>query len=265
MKFGNSKRVGFLKEQISKIKDHLASSGSYFTPEQRIIIASEASNCLGFVSSSRQLEADPNTNAELPNELKKAVHKIMNFQSECTADWYKKLVSYAASYAGVSTLDEQEGAAMECIGVCATSAALVILQLGLNESTEFSKASTEHPVSLQHKFRARNFSEKITRNSATGWAPFVIKKDLTSGMTGIFQITGRGIATAGDKAFSGTLPFKSLSIVLGEYNHACELAAALYVPLKEVKNFSIQTPGGLNRVQVESVAAAYTGSRACDF
>ena len=266
MKFNNSKRIELLKEQVKRTMQHIASVGAYLTSEQRVIIATEARNCLGFASSS-QLEANPDADTKLPNELKADVHKIMNFQSKCTADWYKdSLVPHAASYARVQALVDQEGAAMECIGVCAITAALTILQLGIYESAEFPVISTEEETGPKLSLRAMSYSEKITRNSATGWAPFVMKKDLRFRKTdGYGKIINRAVETAGERFFLEKVPFKSLSVGLGDYVHAFELAATLYVPMKEIANFSRISPGGLNRVQVETIAAAYTESRKCDF
>ena len=291
MEFKKSKRIESLKDQIRKTQQHIMSAGAYFTSEQRLVIASEARDCLTLNSSSCS-EASRDAERSLPVELKEAVNKIMNFQSKCTADWYKStLVPEAAAYASVSRI--QEGAALECIAVCSITAALTILQLGLNESTEFPSDCVADNGGPNPSLRTKSHAKKITKNTALGWASFVTKQDLKHGLQGLNnKAIDRAVETAagdpvsipnlplfkslsmclsgsatGDMVFNPNLPFKSLSLCLSDYAHGFDLAASLYFPLnkKNMTNLARISPGGLNRVQVETVAGAYTEARSCDF
>ena len=266
MEFKKSKRIASLKDQIRKTQQHIASAGAYFTSEQRVIISSEARDCLASLSFPSYNKASRDYN-ELPAELKEAVNKIMNFQSTCTADWYNRtLVPEAAAFAHVSR--DQEGAALECIAVCSITAALTILQLGLNESTEFSYNCLPNygGPKPNPSLRTKSHAEKITRNTAIGWASFVTKQNLRHGLQGLNnKAIDRAVESGGDMVFNPRVPFKSLSMCLSDYAHGFDLAAGLYFPMKSMRNLSTISLGGLNRVQIETVAGAYTKARSCDF
>ena len=117
--------------------------------------------------------------------------------------------------------------------------------------------------------RATESAKALARVPGCGFAPYVdgisnIKEDLEDParktVDALCALLGRSFAYKGD------IPFKSLSLSLGDHAHAFELFCNLYIP-GGPRNFMQmgRVRDALNREQMETVAAAYTAARECDF
>ena len=268
-----SVRLRELEEQARRSAAHLAQPGAYFSGEQRANLAREARACLGSHRPS----------FKLPPDLAKAVHLIVNFQSKCTAEWYRtSLVPAAVAWwkaeEGDGALlyesdDDCEGIALEIVGICCIAVAVALLELGMAARDHGNINDLEVDQHHDHQggphkaLRATVSAKQITRTPSTGWAPYIdglaaVKPDLAEPAKSTVEALA---ALAGEEiAFMNRIPFKSLSMSIGDHAHCFDLKKSLYLLPRDMMDFS-KGRKGLNRCQMETVAAAYTAGRQCDF